>query len=158
DVRAIGTQSFSPADTGLPSQLLVFAVNTYNRWSNASQSEFDIYVDVDGDGVDDYIVVGADEGAILTGDFNGILGSFVFSTRSPGGSIFCDATAPTDGSTAELPVLASQLCRAAEPCLSAAHPRITYHAVSFDVIEGGSKVVSGSGKFNVFSPGVSTGA
>src|SRR5262249_1753736 len=158
DVRAIGTQGFSPDLTGLPSQLLVFAVNTYNRWSNASQNEFDIYVDVDGDGVDDYIVVGADEGAILAGDNNGILGSFVFSTRSPGASIFFDATAPTDGSTAELPVLASQLCRTGEPCLSAAHPRITYHAVSFDLIQGGSNVVSGSAKFNVFSPSVSTGA
>ena len=158
DVRAIGTQSFSPDLTGLPSQLLVFAVNTYNRWSNASQTEFDIYVDVDGDGVDDYIVVGADEGALLAGDFNGIMGSFVFSTRSAGASIFFDATAPTDGSTAELPVLASQLCRTGEPCLSAANPRITYHAVSFDLIEGGTNVVSGSAKFNVFSPAVSTGA
>ena len=157
DVRAIGTQVFSPDLTGLPSQLLVFAVNTYNRWSNASQNEFDIYVDVDGDGVDDYIVVGADEGAVLAGDNNGILGSFVFSTRSAGASIFFDATAPTDGSTAELPVLASQLCRTGEPCLSAASPRITYHAVGFDLINGGSKVVSGSAKFNVFSPAISTG-
>ena len=59
DVRAIGVQSFPLSAT---QAIIVFAVNTYDRWSNASQNEFDIYVDVDGDGVDDYIVVGADQG------------------------------------------------------------------------------------------------
>jgi subtilisin family serine protease len=160
DVRAIGAQSFPLSAT---QAILVFAVNTYDRWSNASQNEFDIYVDVDGDGVDDYIVVGADQGAIQLGDNNGLMGSFVFSTRSPGASIVSFANAPTDGSTAELIVLASQLCRPGtpghpEPCLSAAHPRITYHAVSFDLTNGGVDVVSGSAKFNVWSNAVSTGA
>jgi minor extracellular serine protease Vpr len=154
DVRAIGVQSFPLSAT---QAIVVFAVNTYNRWSNASQNEFDLYVDVDGDGVDDYIVVGADEGAILAGDPNGIMGSFVFSTRSPGASIVFDATAPTDGSIAELPVLASQLCRTGEPCLSAAHPRLTYHAVSFDLTTNGSDVVQGSAQFNVWSNAISTG-
>jgi hypothetical protein len=36
--------------------LIVFAVNTRYRWSNASTVEFDIFVDVDGDGIDDYLV------------------------------------------------------------------------------------------------------
>ena len=154
DVRAIGVQSFPLSAT---QAIIVFAVNTYDRWSNASQNEFDIYVDVDGDGVDDYIVVGADQGAVQLGDFNGIMGSFVFSTRSAGASIQFLATAPTDGSTALLPVLASQLCRTGEPCLSAAKPRITYHAVSFDLVLGGSNVVAGSARFNVWSSAISTG-
>jgi minor extracellular serine protease Vpr len=156
DVRAIGTQSFQ-WDAANTTQLLVFAVNTYDRWSNASANEFDIYVDVDGDGVDDYIIVGADQGAVQTGSFNGRMGAFVFSTRSAGASINFLATAPTDSSTAELAVLSSQLCRAKEPCLSAANPRITYHAVSYDVVNGGVDVVKGTAKYNVWSSAISQG-
>jgi minor extracellular serine protease Vpr len=154
DVRAVGVQSFAwDAST----QLMVFAVNTWDRWSNAGANEFDIYVDVDGDGVDDYIVVGADEGAVTSGEFNGRLGAFVFSTRSAGASLNFDATAPTDSSVAELPVLSSQLCLPQEPCLSATSPRITYHAVSYDLVNGGQDVVSGSAKFNVWSSAISQG-
>lgn len=154
DVRAIGTQSF-PISGGR--QAIVFAVNTWNRWSNASTNEFDIYVDVDGDGVDDYIVVGVDFGAVTTGDFNGQMGAFVFSTRSPGASIVSLANAPTDGSVAELTVLSSQLCRTGEPCLSAANPRFAYHAVSFDLVNGGTDNVNGVGRFNPWTNAISTG-
>ena len=62
-------------------------MNTYDRWSNASTNEFDIFVDVNNDRNDDYVVVGADQGAVQTGTFNGRLGSFVFSTRSAGREI-----------------------------------------------------------------------
>ena len=47
DIRAVGTQSFDWDGT---QNLLVFAVNTYSRWSSPSSNEFDIGVDVDGDG------------------------------------------------------------------------------------------------------------
>src|SRR5216117_2099207 len=70
DIRAIGVQSFSIPPVNLDRQLLVFAVNTYHRWSNASTNEFDIFVDVDGDGFDDYIIVGADLGLVTAGSPN----------------------------------------------------------------------------------------
>jgi hypothetical protein len=162
DVRAVGVQS-----AGLPGgrQLIAFAINTYNRWSNASTNEFDIYVDVDGDGKDDYIIVGADLGAVQTGSFNGVMGSFVFSTRSPGASIVYLASAPTDSSTAILAVRSTQLCRKAskpgapdEPCLSATNPRFTYRVESYDVVNGGPvKVVAGKAKFNPWSSSISQG-
>ncbi len=154
DVRAVGVQSF-PWDA--TQQLMVFAVNSFDRWSNAAANEFDIYVDVDGDGVDDYVVSGVDHGAVTAGDFDGVLGSFVFSLRSGAGSINFLAQAPTDSSTALLPVLTSQLCLANEPCLSAASPRITYHAVAFDLINGGVDEVPGLAKFNAWSSAISTG-
>jgi subtilisin family serine protease len=155
DVRAIGVQSFPFNATN---QLLVFAVNTYDAWSNAASNEFDIYVDVNNDGKDDYIVVGVDQGAIQTGTFNGRMGAFVFSTRSSGAAISFLATAPTDGSTAELPVLSSALCRPGEPCLSSTNPRITYHAVSFDLVGGTAPDdVDGTARYNVWSPAISTG-
>ena len=158
DVRAVGVQSFPFGSVADPNrQLLIFAVNTYDRWSNASTNEFDINVDVDGDGIDDYFVVGVDQGAVQTGTFNGRMGAFVFSARTPGASIAFFATAPTGSSTALLPVLSSQLCRANEPCLSAANPRITYTAVAFDLQNGGVDVVRGSAKYNVWASAISQG-
>jgi subtilisin family serine protease len=158
DVRAIGVQSFpNPSAADPTRQLLVFAVNTFNRWSNASTNEFDIFVDVDGDGVDDYVIVGADQGAVQTGSFNGVMGTFVFSKRSRGASALI-AVAPTDSSTALLFVRSTQLCRAKEPCLSkSTNPRLTYHAKSFDLANGGTKVVAGSAKYNAWSSSISQG-
>src|SRR5262245_45919973 len=155
DVRGIGVQSFPFG----PGQLLGFAVNTWNRWSNAASNEFDIYVDVNpaaNDG-DDYIIVGADQGAVQTGTSNGRMAAFVFSTHSRGATVNFFATAPTDSSTALLPVLASQLCRAGEPCLSGANPRLTYHAVSFDVTSNFFAVVAGTAKYNAYSSSITQG-
>jgi hypothetical protein len=159
DVRAIGTQSFPfPSSSNPTRRLLVFAVNGYNKWSTAATNEFDIYVDVNGDGEDDYIVVGVDQGAVQTGSFNGAVGSFVFSTHSPGASINFLAAAPTDGSTEEIAVLTSQLCRSGEPCLSSAsNPRITYHAFGFDLLSDSVDVVNGTAKYNVWSSSISQG-
>jgi minor extracellular serine protease Vpr len=166
DVRAVGVQSFPFPNAANPTRrLLVFAVNTYNRWSNAATNEFDILVDVDGDGEHDYTIVGVDQGAVQLGSFNGIMGSFVFSERSPGASINFLASAPSDSSTALLPVLSTQLCRTAplpdgtlEPCLSqASNPRFTYRAVSFDLLSGVRKEVAGSAKFNAWSSSISQG-
>jgi len=154
-VRAVGVQSFPGPTAG--STVMVFAVNAYNRVSNAASSEYDIYVDVDGDGKDDYVVVSADEGAVLLGDNNGFTGSFVFSTRSPGASIVFDAVAPTDSSVTLLPVLGSQLCRKDEPCLGpTSNPRIMYHFVGFDR-NGGVDVGLEVAKFNVWNNAISTG-
>jgi subtilisin family serine protease len=163
DVRAVGVQSFAfPSATNPTRRLLVFAVNTYNRWSNASVNEFDISVDVDGDGKDDYVIVGADQGAVQTGTSNGVMGSFVFSLRSGRGTINFLASAPTDSSTALLPITSTQLCLAStatvtEACLSASNPRLTYHAKSFDLVNGGSKTVAGTAKYNAWSSAVSDG-
>ena len=169
DVRAIGVQALDGTLVGGPagSRYIAFAVNTYNRWSNASTAEFDIFVDVNNDGHDDYLVLGVDQGALQTGTFNGRMGAFVLSTRSAGATINFLAQAPTDSATAILPILASQLCRGdnpatpavdPEPCLSATNPRFTYHAVSFDLSEGGmADEVDGSAKFNAWSPAISTG-
>ena len=112
---------------------------------------------MDGDGIDDYIVTGVDRGAVTSGSFDGRLGAFVFSTRSDGASLNFLAAAPTDSSTALLPLLSSQLCRAKEPCLSAANPRISYHAAAIDLLNGGVKVVAGTAKYNVWSSAISQG-
>ncbi|CAN5157866.1 S8 family serine peptidase [soil metagenome] len=154
DMRAIGVQSF---DIGGGNRLIGFGVSTWNRWSNASTTEFDIFVDVDpqnGNG-DDYIVVGVDVGAVTAGSFDGRFGSFVFSTRSGGAGGFL-ATAPHDGSTAFLPALSTQFCRAGEPCLSQSNPRFTYHAVGFDLVEEEEDDMPLSARFNPWTPAIFT--
>jgi subtilisin family serine protease len=154
DVRAIGVQSFANPTTGDPNRrLMVFAVNTWNRWSNAATNEFDIYVDVDQNGTDDYILVGADQGALTTGTANGVMVTAVFPINPPGaGALAFLATAPSDGSTALLPVRSSNFCAAGHPCMTTLGPgtnkRFTYHAFGFDVTSSFVDVVPGLAKFN----------
>ena len=106
DIRSVGVQSF-PFVRRPNRRLIVFAVNVGNRWSNAAVSEYDLPVDVNGDNAADYTVVGVDQGAVQTGTFNGVMGSFVFSERSGGASIDFLATAPHDSSTILITVLSS---------------------------------------------------
>src|SRR5207302_9135868 len=56
--------------------------------------------------------------------------------------------------------------RRGEPCLAKEEnlsqkppksPRFTYHAVSFDLVNGGSKAVAGSAKYNAWSSSISQG-
>jgi minor extracellular serine protease Vpr len=155
DIRAVGVQAFPFTAT---EQLIVFAVNVNNRWSNAAVSEYDIPVDVNGDNAADYTVVGVDQGAVQTGTFNGIMGSFVFSERSGGASIAFLASAPHDSSTILIAVRSAQLCRAGEPCLNAANPRFAYSAVGFDLTDTeGPDVVDGIARFNAWSSSISQG-
>jgi minor extracellular serine protease Vpr len=161
DVRDVGVQAFQNAG-GANNPLIVFGVNTYQRWSTPSANEFDIFVDVDpqNNNGDDYVVVGFDYGAITTGSFTGQYGTFVFSTRTSGASALNPANtfAPTDSSSASLVILRSQLCRAGQPCLSVTNPRFTYHVVSFDVFGTAVDTVAGVAAFNAFSPSITTGA
>jgi minor extracellular serine protease Vpr len=157
DIRAVGVQSF-PEDAA--TQFIAFAVNTYNRWSSASTVELDVYVDVDGDGKDDYLVVGYDFGQLTAGAFDGRYGSFVFSLNpsSTYASINYFAAAPTDSSTALLFIDSSQLCPGApDPCLSAANPQLTYRAESINLLNGDRKVVPGTAKFNAWTNAISFG-
>ena len=164
DVRALGVQALPASDVvgtaALPDeQFLAFAVNTHNRWSNPAVNEYDVFLDVDNNGSNDYVIVAADDGAVRTGVFSGRLGTFVFSTRSGGASALFFAQAPTDSSTALLPVLTRQLCRAGEPCLSkAANPRFTFSMAAFDLVNGGTDPVAGTAKFNAWNSAISTGA
>jgi subtilisin family serine protease len=87
DLRAAGAQSFETED----GQLVVFAVNTWGRWSNQSVDEYDILLDtapcplvtsgvapVCEDSDPEYILVTVDFGAIVFGSFDGTTGTFLF--------------------------------------------------------------------------------
>ncbi len=67
NLRAVGVQSFDSSS----GKVLVFAVNTFRPWSSAATNEFDVLVDVNGDGKPDFDVVGIDLGLLTTGAFSG---------------------------------------------------------------------------------------
>jgi len=106
DLRAAGVQSFGDADN----PLVVFAINSHDRWSNAATIEFDVEIDTNHDGESDYVVIGYDSGYIRNGEYNGLVESFVMDVKTgetfPSGYL---AQAPTDSSTILLPVDASTL-------------------------------------------------
>ena len=154
DVRAVGVQAF-PFNAS--TQVLIFAINNYNPWSSPSSNEFVINIDVDGDGKADYEVVGFDFGNGTAGSINGRMGAFVVDLVSGSVSIDFFAVAPTDSSTILLPVLSSRLCRTGNACLSAANPRLSYSVVSFDLLNGGKKVIPGVAAFNAWSSSISNG-
>ena len=160
DLSSVGVQAFQNAG-GAGNPLIVFGLNTYNRWSTPSNNEFDIYIDVDpqNNNGDDYIVIGFDYGALTTGSYSGQFGTFVYSMRTGSMTAINPANtfAPTNSSSAALAILGSQLCRAGNPCLNAANPRFTYHAESYDAFGTAVKVVPGTAAFNAYNPAITTG-
>ena len=148
DLRSVGVQSF---DFGGGEQLIVFAVNAHDRYSNAAVNEYDVYLDTDQDGTDDYLVAGIDFGAVTSGSFDGRLGSFVIDLETGLFTINFFASRPTDSSTVLLPFLASQTD------ISASQPRFTYTAGSFSLEGAGADVVSGSAEYHAYSSAITQG-
>ncbi len=131
---------------------LVFAVNTFGRASNPVTMEYDVLVDVDGDGIPDYDIVAADLGLLTTGSFNGQMVTAVFNLSTGTGMLEFFALAPTDGTTVLMPVIA------ADAGITSANPRFGYTAQTFDLIGGASDTITTAAKFNAFNSAISTGA
>jgi hypothetical protein len=156
DIRAVGVQSFAIPQLPASERLIVFAVNTHNRWSNAATNEFDIDIDVNNDGTVDYTVIGVDAGAVTAGSFNGIMGAFVFDANGGATQSPFAPFAPHDSSTILIPIRSAQLCRPSLPCLNAATPRFTYAAYGFDLTDAfADDTSSGTARYNAWTPAFS---
>jgi subtilisin family serine protease len=145
DLRAAGVQSFADGDD----HLLVFAVNTHKRWSNAASNEFDVVLDVDGDGEPDWIVFSYDSGAVRAGDVNGV--TEVFLQNISTGALYASgflAQAPTDSSTILLPVWASDVDVAGE---------FDYTVQSFSLTNDGEDAFSSTATYDPTAPALSNG-
>jgi len=152
DIRAVGASSFPS------SGYMQFAISTYHRWSNATQNEFDVFVDVNGDGVPDYDVVAVDLGAVSTGSFDGRDAVVVFDLNEGGGFIDYVTDAPTDSSTMVLPVDLA-LFSDSNPATSldgTVNKRITYWVTGYGLTDNTSDTTA-KAVFNPFTPAVSTG-
>jgi minor extracellular serine protease Vpr len=148
-LRAVGAQSFTDPTFG---QILQFAVNTFARTSNPDTTVYDLFLDVNGDGVPDYDVEAADLGLLTTGTANGQMAVAVFNLATGGGVLEFLATAPTDGSTVLLPLVA------ADVGITSANPRFSYVAQTTDRTTGNVDTISTAAGFNAFSNSISTGA
>jgi hypothetical protein len=162
DIRAVGIQSFPLPTAANPTrQLLVLAVNTWDRWSAPAQNEFDTYVDVDDDGKADYVVVAVDFGAVTTGSFDGRFGVFIVDLAAKEPALVSNgflASAPTDGSTALVPFFSSDLCRAGNKCFSPAQPHLSYQTIGYGIFGAdGPDVAQGVGRYNPWTPAISQG-
>jgi hypothetical protein len=75
DIRYFGLDSFNytfaPGDT-MTDTILSFAVNTYGPWHTPQPywAEFDIYIDSDEDGTEDYVVFNYNYGKVTTNEDN----------------------------------------------------------------------------------------
>ena len=63
DMRSVGVRHLPGSLTGLPFDVLEFAINTNGRRAHPNYpAEFDIYLDTTGDGVPDFVVFNAENG------------------------------------------------------------------------------------------------
>lgn len=148
DLASAGVQSF---DAGGGDQLLVFAVNTHQRWSNAASNEFDVIIDRDGDGAPEAVVFSADSGLVRSGDANGRSEVFVSTADGLFASGFY-ASAPTDSSTILMPVLASDLG------LSQDAGSFGYSVASYSLTNtAATDVIDGVAMYNPWSPAIENG-
>ena len=113
DLRAAGVQSLSTsvctgsADSN--DRCLVFAINTWQPWSNLAADEFDVLIDTNKDGTEDYVLFTADDGLVFAGEANGITDAFVLDLSSGTIVDVFDAVTSVNSTTMLLPALASDL-------------------------------------------------
>ncbi|RRD49566.1 peptidase S8 [Arachnia propionica] len=104
DIAAVGVSAAGDATL----MNLSFAVNTSGRWSNAAPVLFNVLIDNDNDGVDDFSVFSIDSGLIRERAINGRPEVFVTDLKTqrtvPGNA---ETLAPTDSSTVVMQVPAS---------------------------------------------------
>ncbi len=149
DLRAAGIQALQDGDDSL----LVFAINSWTRYSNAAANEYDVEIDVDRDGDTDFIVFSADSGQVRAGDPNGLSEVFVYDVAKDAlSSAGYLATAPTDSSTILLPVEASSLG------LTADSKTFSYAVSSLSIVDNayGDEMLNWA-DFNLSTPSIPNG-
>lgn len=137
DLRAAGVQSFPEDD------LMVFAINNWDRWSNAASLEHDVLIDLDGDGEADKAVFAMDFGLVTAGAADGMNAVFTMDLATNAMGVYYLASSPTDSSTLLMPVPMSVLGITKDTTFS-------YEVASFDVAGAGFDVMDGRA---VYQPG-----
>ena len=149
NLASAGVQSFPISATD---QLIVFAINTEEAWSAPSTREFDVAIDLNGDGIPDYFVVAIDLGLLTDGFANGQMVTLVYDSAHVPQFIEFAAYAPFDSSTILLPVLAADIG------VTPASPRFSYTATVRDLVQtGASDSFTRWAKYNAFGSAITDG-
>ena len=160
DVRDAGVQILPGAAFGVSDtdRGLVFLINTYGAATNQSVDEYDVLIDTNGDGSPDYVVAGADDGAVFAGAYNGILDSIVVNVATGAIVDAFRADAPMNGTTIELPALASDLGLSSAKVNGGAKATsaMTYAVSTVSNLTSGTDTTSAA-SIDVFDPPVSSG-
>lgn len=157
DIRAAGVAVYDHPVGGAKldpgDRLLVFATNVYGQWTTAAANEYDVGIDVDGDGAVDYVVFEADHGAVTNGSPDGKPACFVQRASDLQIDDASLTVAPMNSSTVLCGVAASQL-----GITSASQP-FDYGVAAGEPIGSGAIVnnVGGVGHFDAFAPTISQG-
>jgi len=130
-------------------------VNLFGRFVTPNVNEYDILIDTSGTGTPNWVLAAVDLGKFSANSYDG---NYVTALCDLPKAAHCVleylATAPFNGSTILMQVNLAHLG------LTAASPRFTYTAASFDVRgdrEFASDSVGGPAKFNAFTPAISSG-
>jgi subtilisin family serine protease len=147
DLHAAGVQSLANGE------IVVFAITTKEPWSTAGPQQFDVVIDANLDGVEDFGVISFDYGAVVNGVYDGRVGTFVIDFNTGSFSIFFLAHAPTDGSSILLPVPAAAIG------VTPANPRFAYTVASWTFrFDDTDNTWESWAYFNPFTSAISTGA
>ncbi|MCW2809947.1 MAG: vpr [Friedmanniella sp.] len=155
DLTNLGVATYPGTVVGESStdRFLTFSVTQAIGTSTHSSQAVEIALDVNGDGQTDYYTIGADVGLLLAGDPDGTYGSFTVDARSGELVDAWSASAPANGSTVVLPVLASRLGVNAET-----GPIRVPNVAGYSVVSGGQPdVMSGPASYDPFAPVTSSG-
>lgn len=161
DIIDVGVQSLPatvPTGGGQTTEdrVLVFAVNTAEGTSTHATRAVEILIDTDGDGMAEFVTIGADVGVLSAGTPNGTVGAFTVDAAGRLVDAWY-AYAPANGSVEELPVYAGALGLAPD------RGRFTFSVIGTWVFGGtGSDGNDGydgtvAASFDAYRPAVSNG-
>ncbi len=151
DVTALGVQVL-PAPSGDRSdRLMVFAVGQAAGTSTQGTRSVELRFDVDADGIPDHVLYSGDTGYEDEGSPDGTLSSYAVDQDG----YLVDrwtASAPANGSTVLLPVLASSLG------ISASGPKPRIQMSGYSNLDQGLDDVAATARYQPFRPALSSGA
>jgi hypothetical protein len=161
DLRAAGVQSF-PCDVAQGcavdgDRYMIFAINTWGRWSNQSTNEFDILLDTEPcavvqtrglapvceDADPEYVLVAADYGLLTGGSPDGTMLTVLFAIDENGDTTFAGGISFNrlfpNGSTLFMELMASELGLGPQSSGSDEDHDFNYTVQSFSLVPGAAE-------------------
>lgn len=158
DLRYVGVSSDAAAASPFADATVAFGIATHGRWSSPNEVEFDIYIDTDRDGNDDYVLFNWNLGAATGGDANDVFITYLLNLNDPNANPSLQFLNGLDSLTINtVPYNTSVMmmpAAAADMGLTAASPSFNYTIVSFSRDATGSVDISPTLTYNAVKSGV----